>query len=178
MFILMRHCRSCLLPEGSNFKVNCHRLKHYYGGGYTTIGYPDLQTFLRTTKFRGRAELRLSDKNKPLRGSSPHAYLFYLLSIFYYPMCCVERGLYSFKFLDVCCLFVVIFAGFTQQFLKPLVFGVVSRSTRASHPLCEISLGRSDILSSYQFTFIFAYLINGLDLRRYPTLNIEDNVSF
>ncbi|GJR09477.1 reverse transcriptase domain-containing protein [Tanacetum coccineum] len=32
--------------------------------------------------------------------------------------------------------------------LKSLVSGVVSRSTRASHPLCEISLGRSDILSS------------------------------
>ncbi|GKD55746.1 reverse transcriptase domain-containing protein [Tanacetum coccineum] len=35
-----------------------------------------------------------------------------------------------------------------QQFLKPLVSGVVSRFTRASYPLCEISLGRSDILSS------------------------------
>ncbi|GKF06854.1 hypothetical protein Tco_0037522, partial [Tanacetum coccineum] len=46
--------------------------------------------------------------------------------------------------------------GLTQQFLKPLVSGVVSRFTRASHPLCEISLGRSDILSSYQFTSIFA----------------------
>ncbi|GJS59876.1 hypothetical protein Tco_0654660 [Tanacetum coccineum] len=43
-----------------------------------------------------------------------------------------------------------------QQFLKPLVSGVVSRFTRASHPLFEISLGRSDILSSYRFTFIFA----------------------
>ncbi|GKC19980.1 reverse transcriptase domain-containing protein [Tanacetum coccineum] len=40
--------------------------------------------------------------------------------------------------------------------LKPLVPGAVSRSTRASHPLFEISLGRSDILSSYRFTFIFA----------------------
>ncbi|GKD04220.1 hypothetical protein Tco_1179194, partial [Tanacetum coccineum] len=46
--------------------------------------------------------------------------------------------------------------GLTQQFLKTLVSGVVSRFTRASHPLCEISLGRSDILSSYRFTFIFA----------------------
>ncbi|GKB84258.1 hypothetical protein Tco_0956530, partial [Tanacetum coccineum] len=47
-------------------------------------------------------------------------------------------------------------AGLIQQFLKPLVSGVVSRFTRASHPLFEISLGRSDILSSYRFTFIFA----------------------
>ncbi|GJS75318.1 putative ribonuclease H-like domain-containing protein [Tanacetum coccineum] len=38
--------------------------------------------------------------------------------------------------------------GLTQQFLKTLVSGVVSRFTRASHPLFEISLGRSDILSS------------------------------
>ncbi|GJU51090.1 hypothetical protein Tco_1220645 [Tanacetum coccineum] len=38
--------------------------------------------------------------------------------------------------------------GSNQQFLKPLVSGVVSRFTRASHPLFEISLGRSDILSS------------------------------
>ncbi|GJW67156.1 reverse transcriptase domain-containing protein [Tanacetum coccineum] len=30
----------------------------------------------------------------------------------------------------------------------------------------------------YRLTFIFAYFINGLDLRRDPTLNIEDNVSF
>ncbi|GKF28536.1 hypothetical protein Tco_0094878 [Tanacetum coccineum] len=68
--------------------------------------------------------------------------------------------------------------GLIQLFLKTLVSGVVSRSTRASHPLSEISLGRSDILSSYRLTFIFAYFINGLDLRRGPTLNIEDNVSF
>ncbi|GJS55691.1 reverse transcriptase domain-containing protein [Tanacetum coccineum] len=60
--------------------------------------------------------------------------------------------------------------------MKPLVSGVVSRSTRASHPLCEFSLGRFHILSSYRLTFIFAYFINGLDFRRDPTLNIEDNV--
>ncbi|GKA27532.1 reverse transcriptase domain-containing protein [Tanacetum coccineum] len=47
-------------------------------------------------------------------------------------------------------------SGLNQQFLKPLVFGVVSRFTRASYPLFEISLGRSDILSSYRFTSIFA----------------------
>ncbi|GJV21964.1 reverse transcriptase domain-containing protein [Tanacetum coccineum] len=62
--------------------------------------------------------------------------------------------------------------------LKPLVSGVVSRSTRASHPLCEFSLGRSISFHHNQLTFIFAYFINGLDLRRGPTSNIEDNVSF
>ncbi|GJW73656.1 hypothetical protein Tco_0133026 [Tanacetum coccineum] len=48
------------------------------------------------------------------------------------------------------------FRRLTQQFLKTLMSGVVSRFTRASHPLLEISLGRSNILSSYRFTFIFA----------------------
>nr|GEW74086.1 reverse transcriptase domain-containing protein [Tanacetum cinerariifolium] len=30
---------------GSNFKVNCHRLKHYHGGDVPPIVIPDLQTF-------------------------------------------------------------------------------------------------------------------------------------
>nr|GEV81885.1 reverse transcriptase domain-containing protein [Tanacetum cinerariifolium] len=31
--------------DGSNFKVNCHRLKHYYGGDVPTMAILDLQTF-------------------------------------------------------------------------------------------------------------------------------------
>ncbi|GJX03496.1 reverse transcriptase domain-containing protein, partial [Tanacetum coccineum] len=31
--------------NGSNFKVNCHRLKHYFGGDTPTMVVPDLQTF-------------------------------------------------------------------------------------------------------------------------------------
>nr|GEU53673.1 hypothetical protein [Tanacetum cinerariifolium] len=31
--------------DGSNFKVNCHRLKHYYGGDVPLMVIPDLQTF-------------------------------------------------------------------------------------------------------------------------------------
>ncbi|GKD89399.1 reverse transcriptase domain-containing protein [Tanacetum coccineum] len=31
--------------DGSNFKVNCHRLKHYYGGYTPPMVIPDLQTF-------------------------------------------------------------------------------------------------------------------------------------
>ncbi|GJX41080.1 reverse transcriptase domain-containing protein [Tanacetum coccineum] len=31
--------------RGSNFKVNCHRLKHYYGGDTPPLVIPDLQTF-------------------------------------------------------------------------------------------------------------------------------------
>ncbi|GKB06477.1 reverse transcriptase domain-containing protein [Tanacetum coccineum] len=32
-------------PDGSNFKVNCHRLKHYYGEDTPPLVIPDLQTF-------------------------------------------------------------------------------------------------------------------------------------
>nr|GEZ96336.1 reverse transcriptase domain-containing protein [Tanacetum cinerariifolium] len=42
-------------PDGCNFKVNCHRLKHYYGGDHTWR----FQTFtlsLRTTEYRDRVE--------------------------------------------------------------------------------------------------------------------------
>ncbi|GKE32067.1 reverse transcriptase domain-containing protein [Tanacetum coccineum] len=31
--------------DGSKFKVNCHRLKHYYGGNTPPLVIPDLQTF-------------------------------------------------------------------------------------------------------------------------------------
>ncbi|GJQ93230.1 reverse transcriptase domain-containing protein [Tanacetum coccineum] len=31
--------------DGSNFKINCHRLKHYYGGDTPPLVIPDLQTF-------------------------------------------------------------------------------------------------------------------------------------
>ncbi|GKC02035.1 reverse transcriptase domain-containing protein [Tanacetum coccineum] len=31
--------------DGSNFKVNCHRLKQYYGGDTPLLVIPDLQTF-------------------------------------------------------------------------------------------------------------------------------------
>ncbi|GJR72072.1 reverse transcriptase domain-containing protein [Tanacetum coccineum] len=31
--------------DGSNFKVNCHRLKHYYRGDTPPLVIPDLQTF-------------------------------------------------------------------------------------------------------------------------------------
>ncbi|GKC56686.1 hypothetical protein Tco_1084284 [Tanacetum coccineum] len=33
--------------DGSNFKVNCYRLKHYYGGDTPPLVIPDLQTFLK-----------------------------------------------------------------------------------------------------------------------------------
>nr|GFC07162.1 reverse transcriptase domain-containing protein [Tanacetum cinerariifolium] len=32
-------------PDGRNFKVNCHRLKHYHGGDPPTLEIPDVHTF-------------------------------------------------------------------------------------------------------------------------------------
>nr|GEU91451.1 reverse transcriptase domain-containing protein [Tanacetum cinerariifolium] len=32
-------------PDGCNFKVNCHRLKHYHGGDPPPLEIPDIQTF-------------------------------------------------------------------------------------------------------------------------------------
>nr|GEX44200.1 copia protein [Tanacetum cinerariifolium] len=32
-------------PDGCNFKVNCHRLKHYHGGDPPPVEIPDVQTF-------------------------------------------------------------------------------------------------------------------------------------
>nr|GFA71304.1 DNA-directed DNA polymerase [Tanacetum cinerariifolium] len=34
-------------PDGCNFKVNCHRLKHYHGGDPPPLEIPDVQTFLK-----------------------------------------------------------------------------------------------------------------------------------
>nr|GFC38873.1 reverse transcriptase domain-containing protein [Tanacetum cinerariifolium] len=31
--------------DGSNFKVNCHRLKHYHGGDTPPVEIPNFQTF-------------------------------------------------------------------------------------------------------------------------------------
>nr|GFB77412.1 reverse transcriptase domain-containing protein [Tanacetum cinerariifolium] len=32
-------------PDGCNFKVNCHRLKHFYGGDPPPLEIPDVQNF-------------------------------------------------------------------------------------------------------------------------------------
>nr|GFA97756.1 reverse transcriptase domain-containing protein [Tanacetum cinerariifolium] len=32
-------------PDGYNFKVNCHRLKHYHGGDPPPLEIPDVTTF-------------------------------------------------------------------------------------------------------------------------------------
>nr|GEU82382.1 RNA-directed DNA polymerase, eukaryota [Tanacetum cinerariifolium] len=43
-------------PDGCNFKVNCHRLKHYHGGDPPMLEIPDVTTSLRTTEYRDRVE--------------------------------------------------------------------------------------------------------------------------
>nr|GFB78984.1 reverse transcriptase domain-containing protein [Tanacetum cinerariifolium] len=34
-------------PDGCNFKVNCHRLKHYHGGDLPLLEIPNVTTFLK-----------------------------------------------------------------------------------------------------------------------------------
>nr|GEZ72902.1 reverse transcriptase domain-containing protein [Tanacetum cinerariifolium] len=70
--------------DGSNFKVNCHRLKHYHGGDAPPLEIPDFQTFPKDNQIQGSSQAHDSIiKNKQmLRGSSTHAYLCFL-SIFF-----------------------------------------------------------------------------------------------
>ncbi|GJT19365.1 reverse transcriptase domain-containing protein [Tanacetum coccineum] len=51
-------------PDGSNFKVNCHRLKHYYGGDTPPLVIPDLQTFPKETNSVIELCLRLGDQKQ------------------------------------------------------------------------------------------------------------------
>nr|GFB75145.1 hypothetical protein [Tanacetum cinerariifolium] len=43
-------------PDGCNFKVNCHRLKHYHGGDPPPLEIPDVHTFPKATEYRDRVE--------------------------------------------------------------------------------------------------------------------------
>nr|GEU48794.1 reverse transcriptase domain-containing protein [Tanacetum cinerariifolium] len=52
-----------------NFKVNGHRLKHYFGEDIPNMVVPDLQTFLRTNEFGDW--VKLSDPKQALRGRHP-----------------------------------------------------------------------------------------------------------
>nr|GEX72469.1 reverse transcriptase domain-containing protein [Tanacetum cinerariifolium] len=44
--------------DGSNFKVNCHRLKHYYGGDVPPMVIPDLQTFPKDQRMQGSSQAK------------------------------------------------------------------------------------------------------------------------
>ncbi|GKA26819.1 reverse transcriptase domain-containing protein [Tanacetum coccineum] len=48
--------------DGSNFKVNCHRLKHYFGGDTPTMVVPDIQTFPKGTNDGFRDRRQISDR--------------------------------------------------------------------------------------------------------------------
>nr|GEW36469.1 reverse transcriptase domain-containing protein [Tanacetum cinerariifolium] len=56
-------------PDGPNFKVNGHRLKHYFGEDVPKLVVPDLQTFPRTIEF---GELDVGS-NPPLPTQSSYA---------------------------------------------------------------------------------------------------------
>nr|GEX49686.1 reverse transcriptase domain-containing protein [Tanacetum cinerariifolium] len=43
-------------PDGCNFKVNCHKLKHYHGGDPPPLEISDVTTFPKTTEYRDRVE--------------------------------------------------------------------------------------------------------------------------
>ncbi|GJS06738.1 hypothetical protein Tco_0363534 [Tanacetum coccineum] len=68
--------------DGPNFKVNGHRLKHYFGGDIPYMVVPDLQTFPKDQCIRGRVKLR--DLKQALRLSrifeASHARGFFLCS--------------------------------------------------------------------------------------------------
>nr|GEY58956.1 reverse transcriptase domain-containing protein [Tanacetum cinerariifolium] len=44
-FELVKCCYSCQRHDGCNFKVNCHRLKHYHGGDPPPLEILDVTTF-------------------------------------------------------------------------------------------------------------------------------------
>ncbi|GJT69865.1 reverse transcriptase domain-containing protein [Tanacetum coccineum] len=75
-------------PDGPNFKVNGHRVKHYFGGDLPPKVVQDLDTFPRTNKFWDRVKLCDSvTKNKALRGRHP---MLILLSSFLFLLSCEE----------------------------------------------------------------------------------------
>nr|GEX66253.1 reverse transcriptase domain-containing protein [Tanacetum cinerariifolium] len=71
-------------PDGPNFKLNGHYVKHYFGGDVPQLVVPDLQTSPWTNKCGDRVKLCDSvTKNKALRGRHP---MFILLSSFLFIM--------------------------------------------------------------------------------------------
>nr|GFB61741.1 hypothetical protein [Tanacetum cinerariifolium] len=48
-------------PNGCNFKVNCHRLKHYHGGDLPPLEIPDDTTFSKDNGIQGSSRAHDSD---------------------------------------------------------------------------------------------------------------------
>nr|GEZ23687.1 reverse transcriptase domain-containing protein [Tanacetum cinerariifolium] len=57
-------------PDEPNFKVNGHRLKHYFGEDVPKVVVPDLQTFPKDRENSGNW-VKLSDPKQTLRGRHP-----------------------------------------------------------------------------------------------------------
>nr|GEV03427.1 reverse transcriptase domain-containing protein [Tanacetum cinerariifolium] len=71
-------------PNGPNFKVNGHRVKHYFGGDIPSNVVRIFTRSLWTIKCGDRVKLSDSvSKNKVLRGRHPMLIHFFLLSIFF-----------------------------------------------------------------------------------------------
>nr|GFC46219.1 reverse transcriptase domain-containing protein [Tanacetum cinerariifolium] len=48
-------------PDGCNFKVNCHRLKHYHGGDLPPLEIPNVTTFPKDNRIQGSSRAHDSD---------------------------------------------------------------------------------------------------------------------
>nr|GEU74639.1 reverse transcriptase domain-containing protein [Tanacetum cinerariifolium] len=77
--------------DGPNFKVNGHKLKHYFGEDIPKTVVPDLQTFIRTNEFRDW--VKLSDPKQALRGRHPMLILVLVMN----KMCCCVKTCFSFS---------------------------------------------------------------------------------
>ncbi|GJS66757.1 hypothetical protein Tco_1368089 [Tanacetum coccineum] len=67
LFLMHRRANSKLRP---NFKLNGHRIKHYFGGDIPTEVVPDLQTFPHGPINSGNGS-SVGTPNKALRGRHP-----------------------------------------------------------------------------------------------------------
>nr|GFB44972.1 reverse transcriptase domain-containing protein [Tanacetum cinerariifolium] len=94
-------------PNGPNFKVNGHRVKHYFRGDISSNVVPDLHTSPWTNKYRDRVKLCDSvTKNKALHRRHPMHIHFFLLSIFF--LTCHWRKACILPILVVCVLSVFV----------------------------------------------------------------------
>nr|GEV42958.1 reverse transcriptase domain-containing protein [Tanacetum cinerariifolium] len=77
--------------DGPNFKVNGHRLKHYFGEGMPKMVVHDLKPFPRTNECGDW--VKLSDPKQALRGRHPMLILIVVMN----KMCCYVETRFSFS---------------------------------------------------------------------------------
>nr|GFC78067.1 reverse transcriptase domain-containing protein [Tanacetum cinerariifolium] len=51
--VLLFNSKLKIFSDGCNFKVNCHRLKHYHGGDLPPLKIPDVTTFPKGNRIQG-----------------------------------------------------------------------------------------------------------------------------